>query len=198
MKKKTNYKELYKELKRKTIHLIIGITLTIFLYKYYPKSTIITTTILIIGIITSILIYYEKIRFLDRILYYFEREEKIPGRGIITLTIGILLPYIFLTKNIALIAGLAVSIVDSTATIIGIFIEKKREKSIIASITGGFLLTVILSSFYPYIKTELIIIGSITATLIEYYSKKKDFLDDNIYIGIGTGIILYIFKVFLL
>ncbi len=192
-----DYKTIYKELRRKTLHLIIGILLTIFLYKYYPKSIIISTTILIVGITTSILVYYEKIRFLDRILYYFEREEKIPGRGVITLFIGILLPYIFLEKNIALIAGLAVSIVDSTATITGIFLEKKREKSFIASIIGGFLLLVILTSFYAQIRIELTIIGSITASITEYYSKKYDFIDDNITIGIITGLTVWLTKIIL-
>ncbi len=192
-----DYKIVYKELRRKTVHLILGLILTLFLYFYYPKSIIVSTIILVLGLILSLLVYFEKIRFLDNILYYFEREEKIPGRGVLTLFLGILLPFIFLEKNIALIAGLAVSIVDSTATIIGIFLEKKRDKSFIASIIGGFLLLVVLSSFFPYIRIELVIIGSITSSIIEYYSKKKEFLDDNIYIGVGTAIILWLTKIFL-
>ncbi len=196
--KEFDYAFVYKELRRKFFHLILGLILTLYLYFFYPKSIVVSGVILILGLILSILVYFDKIHFLDTFLYYFEREEKIPGRGALTLFLGILIPFIFFEKNIALIAALAVSIVDSTATIIGIFLEKKYDKSLTASFIGGLMLFVILSSFFSIIRLELAIIGSITASIIEFYSKKKDFLDDNIFIGVGTAIITWLFKIFLL
>ena len=193
-----NKKRIIREGTRKIFHIIIGIGITLLAY----NSTI--TGLQIVGVslllmILSILFHKHPIRSIEKIIEKYDRKDIIPGYGAIMLGLGIGASFIIFHKDIALIAGICVSMTDGISTIVSLFQDKALNKrSIYGTITGSIASFALLSSFYAHISIIVIVIAALTSGIIDYYYDRIWIVDDNVVMPLVTGAISYVTMILLL
>ena len=109
------------ELKRKILHILVGITaLLLLIYKIITPLTIFI--ILAIGIFVSLLSLKIRIPLISWFLDNFERNKdknKLPGRGIIFAATGSLLALQLFETNIALASIIILTFADPISHLVG-------------------------------------------------------------------------------
>ena len=182
-----------KEIKRQSLHLIIGLVTTLLIYfgfiPYYVPAIIV-----LVGI--GLAVWHEKkgLPYLGFFLREFDRDDFIPGYGAISLMAGIFLAFALFNKDFAFIAASSLAIVDSFAAAFGIFLSEPKKKSYWASILGGLVNVAFLTSFFTYIPGTYAVLGSAVGAATELFHKKRFLIDDNIAIPLAVGIVLVLVK----
>ena len=163
-----------KELLRQSLHLVYGITLTL-LTAWNSWIGVAMSIVIAIGI----LVYRKReLTFIAWFMKHLEREERIQGFGALTLTVGIT-SVILVFPESGIIAGIGVALIDSIATLIGIFDEDNR-KHLLPSIVGGFVFFIVSTSIFSDVSVWHLGVAAVVGALTEFVSTRSMIVDDNI------------------
>lgn len=192
------------ELKRKILHILVGI-IGIILLTYDIFNSLIIFILLIFGIFLSLLSLKYKIPLVNYFLRNFDREEDIknlPGRGMIFSFVGALLALQLFQRNIALASITILTFSDSISYIVGKYFGKTSSlldsrKNIEGSLAGFLVSSILVSFFVPF---YLAISGSLIAMLFELLTIKIQELkiDDNLIIPLSSGTAMFLIARFLI
>lgn len=192
------------ELKRKILHILVGIT-AILLLIYNIITPLIIFIILIIGIFVSLLSLRIKIPIISWFLDNFERNKnknKLPGRGIIFAVVGSLLALQLFERNIALASITILTFGDPISHLIGRYFGRTkspldRTKNIEGNIAAALISSLLAMFFVPF---YLAFIGALTAMLFELLIIKIQNLriDDNLIIPLAAGTTIFLIVRFLM
>ncbi len=190
------------ELKRKIVHMMLGI-IALLLLIYNIITPFIIFIILIVGILLSFLSLKFKIPILSFFLDNFGRPEekgKLPGRGIIFAVVGSLLALQLFEKNIALASITILIFADPISHLTGKFFGKTKSffdkrKNIEGHIAGALISSLLAMSF---VHPVLAISGALTAMLFEslIIEIQKIELDDNLIIPLAAGTAMFLITKF--
>ncbi len=193
------------ELRRKILHILIGITALILLI-YNILTPFVIFIILIIGIIISLVSIKIKLPVISFFLEKFDRksslESNLPGRGIIFAVVGSLLVLQLFPRDIALASIAILTFADSTSHLFGKVLGRtpsflNSKKNIEGHIIGAFLSTAIAALFVPL---SLAFAGSLTAMIFEsiIIEIQKIQLDDNLIIPLVAGTTMFLISKFII
>jgi len=192
------------ELKRKILHILIGIT-TLLLLIYNIITPLIIFIILIIGIFLSFLSLKFKIPLISWFLDNFEREKDktaLPGRGIIFAVTGSLLVLRLFSENIALASIIILTLADPISYLVGKIFGKTKSllnprKNIEGNIAGALISGLFAMFFVPF---YLAFSASLTAMIFELLviKIKNIQLDDNLIIPLAAGTAMFLIVRFLI
>jgi dolichol kinase len=183
------------EFRRAVFHLCAGLVVVI-LTVLFTKETVIPLlgTIIVIGVILSLLCRRYKLPVIETFLTYFERKEhrKIhPGRGPLLLVVGCFIALFFFEHNIALASIMVLAIGDSFTNIFGPFGKMKtrlhKKKFLEGTITGIIGATLGAMLFIPF---WIAFVATLIAMFVELADLSKYYLDDNILIPVIAGLIM--------
>jgi len=196
----------YFEIKRKSVHFLIGILISLLIYFdffYLPFWFVIFYLMAAISVILSG--KYRK-SWLSRFIASIERKEeleKIPILGALTFLFGSILSFVFFGKDVAICAIITLFFGDSVLAIYGTYFGKikspflNREKHFDATAVGIILNTIIIFLLFPFSFWK-ILLASIISMFYELFVPFKNFkniylrflLDDNIIIPLLFGLVL--------
>ena len=176
------------EIKRKLLHLILGIILvTLLMFGFIGVLHVFILTIIVI--IIPLVNKRYKVPGMDWFLKNFERDENLkifPGKGFIFYLIGSLLVLLLFPKDIALPAILVLAFADSIGHLFGMrfgrirhpFVSTKFLEGWIVGLASGFIGALI---FVPWHEA---LVASFFAMLVEGIEVKigADEVDDNLII----------------
>ena len=176
------------EIKRKFLHLILGIILvTLLMFGFIGVLHVFILTIIVI--IIPLVNKRYKVPGMDWFLKNFERDENLkifPGKGFIFYLIGSLLVLLLFPKEIALPAILVLAFADSIGHLFGLrfgrirhpFVSTKFLEGWIVGLASGFIGALI---FVPWHEA---LAASFFAMLVEGIEIKigTDEVDDNLII----------------
>ena len=182
------------EIKRKFLHLILGIILvTLLMFGFIGVLHVFILTIIVIIILLVNKRY--KVPGMDWFLKNFERDENLkifPGKGFIFYLIGSLLVLLLFPKDIALPAILVLAFADSIGHLFGMrfgrirhpFVSTKFLEGWIVGLASGFIGALI---FVPWHEA---LAASFFAMLVEGIEVKigADEVDDNLIIPLVAAI----------
>lgn len=180
------------EFLRKIVHLFVGIWISLIILLVEKELTIkLFSLAIIVGLIWSeTLIRGFHIPLISSIIDRLERQEVIPGKGALFFVVSALICTIFFPSRVAFIAILVLSILDSTATIVGKRFGRMRiynKKSIEGALSGSLITATVLLIFLPI---PLSILISVFAGFVELISP----IDDNLLIPVVVCMLLYFFQ----
>ena len=192
------------ELRRKVMHVIVGIIALILLI-YKIINPLIIFIILIMGIIISLFSLKYNIPFIKTCLEIFERDQdkkRLPGRGVIFAIVGSLLVLKLFDENIAFASIIILIFADPISHLVGKYFGKTKSfidkrKNIEGHIAGALIASIFAMFFVHPI---LAISGAITAMLFEslIIEIQRIELDDNLVIPLVAGTIMFIITEFIL
>jgi len=182
------------EIKRKFLHLFLGIILVaLLMFGFVEKIHVFF--MIIITVIISFLSKKHKIPVVYWFLKNFEREEnlkKFPAKGFIFYLIGAFLVLLFFPMDIAMPAILVLAFADSIGHLFGIkfgkiphpFVSTKFVEGWIAGLIAGFFGALIFVPWYEALA------ASFFAMLVEGIEVKigADEIDDNLIIPLVAAI----------
>ena len=182
------------EIKRKFLHLILGIILvTLLMFGFIGVLHVFILTIIVIIILLVNKRY--KVPGMDWFLKNFERDENLkifPGKGFIFYLIGSLLVLLLFPKEIALPAILVLAFADSIGHLFGLrfgrirhpFVSTKFLEGWIVGLASGFIGALI---FVPWHEA---LAASFFAMLVEGIEVKigADEVDENLIIPLVAAI----------
>ena len=192
------------ELRRKIVHMLIGIASLLLLINNIITPLIIFI-ILIIGTLCSLLSLKYRIPIISFFLDNFERPEektKLPGKGIILAVVGSLLALQLFERNIALASITILTFADPISHLVGKFFGKTKsfldkKKNIEGHIAGA-----IISSLFAmfFVHPVLALSGALIAMLFEaiIIEIQKVELDDNLIIPLAAGTAMFLIVEFLI
>lgn len=163
-----------KELMRQSTHLIYGIALTL-LTAWNAWIGIVISLAFVIGV----LVYRKRefaiiAWFIDRL----ERDERMPGFGALTLTIGITSVILIFPEN-GIIAGIGVAVIDSIATLIGM-LSDGEGKHLLPSLLGGLAFFIVATIAFSDVRVWQLAIAALVGSIVEFMSSRTMIVDDNI------------------
>jgi dolichol kinase len=188
-----------KEIKRKIIHILIGIT-GIELLVYNILNEFILFIIIIIGILISLISIKKRIPGICYLLDNCERKNSIiPGLSVILAGLGSLIALILFSRDIALASMTILTFADPISHIIGKSFGKtpsifNKTKNIEGHISGALISSLFAMFFVPF---YLAIIGAISAMIFELIEIKIKSIkiDDNFMIPIIAGASMLLLKI---
>ena len=197
MKTYLNKEHLYRELRRQTLHIILG-----FILGLGVGFNIIGDFVLLILFALSLLAAWLleegfRLPLFEKILNFAERPDEESGLragGFVAFLFGSLLVSLFFPDNIAGASILILGLADSLAPLItekfGNIRHPFGHKYIEGSVVGAIIGALVASIFVPFWPA---LAAAVVAMLIEGidYLYKLDFIDDNILIPIISAIILF-------
>jgi len=191
------------ELKRKILHMLVGISALLLLI-YNIITPLIIFIVLIAGIFVSLLSLKIRIPLISWFLDNFERDKdknRLPGKGVIFAFIGVLLVLQLFEKNIALASLAILTFSDSISLLIGKYFGKtksilNKNKNIEGTIAGILIGPIFACFFVPF---YLAFAGSLTAGISELLTIKigNIKIDDNLIIPLAAGTIIFLIGRFL-
>lgn len=175
-----------KEIARQSTHLVYGITLTLLTY-WNAWIGVAISIAMIIGVLT-----YHKREFavIEWFMRMLERDEHYKGFGALTLTIGIT-SVILVFPDAGVIAGIGVALIDSIATLSGVFFGDGR-KHLIASLFGGLVFFIVATSAFSDERVVSLGIAAIVGSVVEFLSTRTMLVDDNITVPWAIALTLII------
>jgi dolichol kinase len=195
-----DYEKRIKEVKRKVLHILIGVCVLILLNYKIINSVMIFLVIIISGIMSYLSRTY-KIPVISWFLENFEMEKelkKMPGRGFITFLIGVLLAIKLFPQEIALASITILIFGDSLSAIYGSFMGRKRitwnkNKNIEGNIFGAAISGLCAALFIPLASA---FISAFSAMIFESFEMKmnEEIIDDNIIVPLVAGTVAIIIK----
>ena len=191
------------ELKRKVMHVLVGIT-GLFILIYTPITPFIIFMILVIGVLVSFLSLKVKIPVIWFFLNNFERDEdlkKLPGRGIIFAVVGSLLALKLFPEDIALASIAILTFADPISYLVGklgntkSFIDNRKN---IEGNIAGFLISSLIAMFFVH--PVLALSGALAAMLFEslIIEVQRMEIDDNLVIPLAAGTTMLLIKMFVM
>ncbi len=198
-----NRKINHTELKRKIVHMLIGI-IALFLLVYDLITPLQIFIILFIGILLSLLSMKIRIPIISFFLDNFENNEKgsLPARAVIAGVIGSLLVLELFSRDIALASISILVFADPVSHLVGKLAGKTKSffdkrKNIEGHIAGALVSSLIAMLF---VHPCLAISGAIMAMLFEsiIIEIQKIQLDDNLIIPLVAGTTMFLIVRFLI
>jgi dolichol kinase len=185
------------ELRRKFFHITLGLVLSVLIYFDFLKPWM-TISIIIIGLVISLIYQHFDIPIIHWFLKIFEREKlrkKAPGKGVIYLFAGVLLITVFFDKNIVLASLMIWTFGDSISAMIGKHYGKIKHplndtRLIEGTIVGIIFASIAASLFVNWIFATIaaIIAMSVESLDIRFYN---DTIDDNFLVPVISACIIY-------
>lgn len=176
---------------RKVVHLLFGLGIAGLILSL-PREFVIEllALALLAGLILSELIcrgYF--LPFISRFVKYLDREDALPGRGALYFTVSALFCLIVFPVPAVVPAIIALSVLDSVATIAGRRLGKKRiknNKTIEGTLCG------IIVTFFPLL---LVVspVGAGTISVIAGVVELISPVDDNLTIPVSICVVLTLF-----
>ncbi|MDD5191887.1 MAG: hypothetical protein PHH54_00445 [Candidatus Nanoarchaeia archaeon] len=192
------------ELKRKIMHILLGI-ITLFLLIYKIITPLIIFITLTIGIFVSLLSLKIRIPLISWFLDNFERKKDkntLPGRGIIFAVTGSLLALQLFDLNIALASIIILVFADPISHLVGKAFGKTKSPLNKTKNIEGHIAGAIISSLMAmfFVSPILAISGAIIAMLFEsiVIEVQKIPLDDNLIIPLAAGTAMFLITKFLI
>jgi len=193
---------LEKEIKRKLVHMIIGLSLIILL-----DLKIINKEIIGLALISTIILFFVNKKRRLYPLHWFldemERKEDIkeyPGKGAIFFLGGVFLALLFFKEDIALASICILTIGDAISPLVGMHFGKIKnplnsKKVIEGTIIGIITAASIASIFITY--KEAIIAATVGMILesIELKINKDLSINDNLTIPLVSGITITLLRI---
>jgi len=190
------------EVKRKFLHLILGIFIVVLLlYGFIDKTHLFL--LIIISIIISFIYKNYKIPVINWFLQNFERDfdlKKFPGKGFIYYLIGSFLVLLFFPLEIAMASILVLAFADSVGHIFGIKFGRTRHpfsstrfiEGFIAGFVAGFIGALV---FLPWHEA---LAASFFAMLVEgiEINLGGQEVDDNLIIPLVSAIVIWSVRFF--
>ncbi|MEM2121820.1 MAG: SEC59/DGK1/VTE5 family protein [Candidatus Woesearchaeota archaeon] len=202
-KTKYDYETKVIEVRRKVLHIFIGVFLLILLHYNIINALMIFLVIIISGILSYLSKNY-KIPLISWFLKNFERQKELkrfPGRGFITFLIGVLLAIKLFPQEIALASITILIFGDSVSAIYGSFAGKKkiswnRKKNLEGNIFGAIISGLCATLFVPLISA---FVASFCAMIFESFEMKmnEEIIDDNIIVPLVAGTTLLIIRYYI-
>lgn len=183
------------EFRRAVFHLCAGLAVIIFTILLTTDIMLpLLGTIVVVGIMLSLLCRRYKLPVIETFLTYFERakhRKEHPGRGPILLFLGCFIALFFFDIRIALASIMVLAVGDSFTNIFGPFgkmktkmHKKKFLEGTIAGIIGATLGAMLFVPLWIAFVSTLIAMFAELADLSKYY------LDDNIVIPVIAGLLM--------
>ena len=183
------------ELKRQGFHLGLGILIVVLLnYEILDLTSLFF--ILLIGIVISFISKSRDIHFIKWWLDNFDRKNvSLPGYGVITYFLGVIIVFGLFEKNIALASIMILAFGDSFCHLgrFGKILNPYNKKKFLEGTIIGIIMGTIGASFF--VSWTAAFFGSLVAMSIEgielIFLRKS--IDDNLLIPIVSGIIISLF-----
>lgn len=183
------------EVKRQTMHMMWGSLIILLLYLRFINIYAILIIILA-GLLTSYVAMRQSFPLLKWFLKNFDRKERIPGWGAITLFIGILISILLFSNPITVTSSISLACIsilafgDSASTFFGRRFGKhknplNRKKTLEGSIAGmifAFLGAIIFIDWY------FALAASIIAMIFEAIEGRYLKISDNITVPLSAGV----------
>jgi dolichol kinase len=189
------------ELRRKTFHLFLGLFFVSTIYYNLLKWWMVVI-ILIIGLAVSLISKKIKLPLISWFLEKFERNnhiDSLPGRGVFSIFIGVLLSMILFDKNICLAAIMIWTLGDSVSALVGKHFGTKVHPFNDNRLIEGTIFGIIAGTLGAMFFVELIpaFLAAFTAMIIESIELRfmEEPIDDNILVPLIAGGVLVILKV---
>jgi len=186
------------EIRRKALHLMLGLIIILGFY-YGILDSLMLFAVILCGVIISIIEREKRIFFISKMLDIFERPEfrkKFPGKGTIFFVFGALLAIQIFERNLALASIAVLTFSDSVTPIIGIYYNEKKnreKKFVFASVFGmlvGFLAArIFINPLYAFVAAA----GGTAAEFFEFEVNKSN-VDDNFLVPLAAGTAVLLFK----
>jgi|SRR3989344_5706189 len=189
-----------KELSRKIVHILVGISTVILIY-FDILSPLSIFLLIIAGIMISFLSKRMRLPVFSYFLDRFEREDlryTFPGKGVIFLFVGVLLVIQLFDKNIALASIMVLTMGDSISHLIGKqfgqiknILSADGKKLLEGTLAGTFTGFLGAWIFVPFPEAFL---GSLTAMIAEVIQIdfNKSSLDDNMVVPLVAGTMMFL------
>lgn len=187
--------------RRNIFHVIFGFVILIISLNFYKEAKWILFSILVFGMLLSLLSLRFKLPFIYFMLKKFEKPKyikKFPGRGALFFVAGCLFVLKFFPKTMAFASIAILTFADPLAGISGVIFGKRSHrkpfntlKKIEGTLIGIAIGFFVASFFVPY--TEAIA-ASVAAMLAEALTVKlgADDVDDNIIVPIAAATAIYL------
>jgi undecaprenyl-diphosphatase len=185
--------EEYREYRRQFFHILAGSGILLLLHLQYI-TVFLLGIILLMGVMLSILSSRKKIPLISHLLDKVDRIEKFPGRGALTLLLGIMLCWLLFPATIALASSAVVIFGDAVTTGFGKKFGMHKnplnhQKSSEGSVAGILVSFFCIVLFFPW---WIALLTSVIAMVVEVLEGSLWHLDDNITVPLAAGIILLI------
>ena len=188
-------KEIKFEIKRKSVHVLIGFISILLIYFLETKVVFYISLIFF-----SVMIYLrakilekKRVFLISDLIDIFERKnekENEPGKGAMNFALSVILITSIFEKNTCIISILILSISDTLASIIGKRFGKVKIKNgkTLEGCLSFFISSLIICIFFMEIKKAIAV--SLFAVMIEFIV----LLDDNLSIPIGVSFMISMIK----
>ncbi len=189
------------EIRRKLFHIFSGLIIVSLIYFDLLKWWMMLL-VLISGFIVSLIYRRWKIPVIHWFLKTFERPhhiEELPGRGALSIGLGVLLSMILFEKNICLAALMIWTLGDSISALVGKHFGNKihplnDERLIEGTIAGIFAGTISAMLFVNFYAALVASIVSMSLESIELKLMHEP-IDDNILVPLISGGCLILMKI---
>jgi phytol kinase len=179
-----------RELRRKLFHVILG-TAFIMVLSAFSDLMYSALALFIIGFALSVFHSRRPIPLVGSILVHFDREgDQLPGMGMITFFLGVLLVWIIFPLEIAIIGVAVMTYGDPMASVVGMTIgshpcpynKKKTFEGTAAFIIASSL------ALLPIAGAPIAIAGSLGGAIVESLRHPKgSLMNDNVTIPLGAS-----------
>ncbi|MBS3136832.1 hypothetical protein J4232_00225 [Candidatus Woesearchaeota archaeon] len=187
----------YFEIKRKLLHILLGIILIVLLY-YDILTAIILIITIVIGLIAAYSAKHCTLPIISWCLDKFERRNVFPGKGVFTFLIGTTIVIAVFQKEIALAAIAILTFGDSFSHLIGRYYgnikhplnNEKLIEGTIAGIVIGFASALFFVSPIEAFSAALFAISFESFEI----RIKQYIIDDNISIPVIAGVVIFVLR----
>lgn len=193
------------EIKRKIMHVFIGLLLIVMIY-FQILSNLALFLLIIAGFLLSFICKYAHLPFFSFMLKMFEREEQkssFPGKGMLFLFIGALLVLKLFEERIALAAIMILVLGDSVSHLYGAKFGRTKNifnghsqkllEGTFAGTVAGFIGAAI---FVPIPEAFLGSLGAMIAEVVRI-DLNETTLDDNMIVPLVAGTVMYLVMMYL-
>jgi len=188
------------EIKRQLLHVAVG-SVVLLLLIVGLLNALHLFVVIIISAILSILSRRYKLPIVSWFLDNFERDkdkEKFPGRGFISVFVGVLLAIKLFEPSIAYASIMVLTLGDTVSHLIGLHLGRIKHplnglKSLEGNIAGG-VAGFIGAQFF--VRPELAFFGAFGAMFIEAVQVRMNdsIVDDNIIVPLTCGVIIMLVR----
>ncbi len=198
--RKFQTKNPYKEIKRQSFHLLMGLVIIFSVIMADRLLVAISLTIILfVGGILSLLTKAGKTSVMDFFLEHFDRDDDkklFPGKGAFFYIFGCTLVLFIFPESVALASIAILAIGDSVSHIAGAYIKKMMRDDGLSKVIEGTLLGIIFSSLVAslFVDPLFAFIASSMAMAAETTEDILTGLDDNFYIPLIAALTIVLLK----
>jgi dolichol kinase len=183
------------EIRRKGVHLVLGLLVATMVFYGYLDVYIIGVSTIIVFLILS-MSWHFKFRLTEWIFRNFERSEerkRFPGKGALFYLLGIELSLLLFPDDIALAAIVILAIGDSIPNIVGMYFKKVRHPFSNKKFLEGTIIGIVLGALAAHIFVIWYeaLLASIIAIFVEGIDLKfHDKIDDNLTVPLIASLVI--------